>query len=411
MTALAPLLARPSRADAARADGGAPLPCPRVAPLDGLRTLAIALVVLYHFGIPGFRGGFIGVNVFFVLSGYLITSLLLRERSSTGRIRLPAFWLRRLLRLYPALLVMVLGGSLLSLWVGDGGATLDPPASAAIVLTYSGNLARAYAHISQGIFAPTWSLGMEEQFYLIWPPILALLLFLRLRRRVVMVGLAALIVASSAASMLLYRAPGGSASPDIYFSPVLNTGPLVMGCLLAIALTVDRVRGWLAGRAGLMFTALGIAGILIIQFTLDDSWKQQVLAVGVELPLVGISSTLLIAGMTVRSSAISAAFAWRPIAWFGRNLSYSLYLWHMLALTVVAWFLDGWVSKVIAIAAAIVVAVLSHYLVEQPMLRLKDRFEPRPRAARSLRLTRKAPHLARGSGAFVHPPGLEPGTH
>lgn len=356
---------------------GAPPPHARSAPLDGLRALAVAMVVLYHYHVPGFRGGFIGVNVFFVLSGYLITTLLIRERTTTGRIRLPAFWIRRLLRLYPALLVMVLIGALLAAWVGDGGATLDIPSSAAIALSYTGNLARAYAHISQGIFAPTWSLGMEEQFYLIWPPILALLMFLRLPRRPLLIGLAVLVIASSVASLLLYRAPGGTASPDIYFSPVLNVGPLVMGCLLAVVLTIARAREWLSGRAGLVLSASGLIGLLVIQFTLDDWWKQQVLVVAVELPLVGISSALLIAGVMSRPSPMSSIFSWRPVAWFGRHISYSLYLWHMLVMTVVSWFIGGALGTAVAVVIAVAVSVASHLLIERPMLRVKERFEPR----------------------------------
>lgn len=355
------------------------IPRPRSAPLDGLRTLAVAMVVLYHFHVPGFSGGFIGVNVFFVLSGYLITGLLIRERTATGRIRLPAFWIRRLLRLYPALLVMVLTGALLAQWVGDGDANVDMPSSAAIALSYTGNLARAYAHISQGIFAPTWSLGMEEQFYLIWPPILAMLMFLRARRGIVMAALAVLIVGSSVASMLLYRAPSGVGSPDVYFSPVLNIGPLVMGCLLAIVMTNEPVRAWLSRRAGLVLPVVGLAALLVAQFTLGTWWKQEVLVVGVELPLVGLASVFLIAGMTSRPSWISAIFSWRPVAWFGRSVSYSLYLWHVLVLTVVTWFVGGAVGTTLAIALAVAVAILSHYLVEKPMLRLKDRFEPRLR--------------------------------
>jgi peptidoglycan/LPS O-acetylase OafA/YrhL len=349
----------------------------RSAPLDGLRTLAVALVVLYHFHVTGFRGGFIGVNIFFVLSGYLITTLLIRERAATGTIRLPAFWMRRLLRLYPALLVMVLVGVLIAPWVGDGGATLALPMTAAIALSYTGNIVRAYAHISQGMFAPTWSLGMEEQFYLLWPPILALVAFLGVRRRPVLIGLAALIAGSSVASFLLFQAPGGSASPDIYFSPVLNVGPLMMGCLLAMLSTVGRVRDVLAGRTGLILSAAGLIGLLAIQFTLDDWWKQQVLVVAVELPLVGISSTLLIAGMSNRRSPVSAVLGWRPLAWFGRNVSYSLYLWHVLVLTMVTWFIHGALGTLIAIPAAVAVAIASHLLIERPALRLKRRFEVR----------------------------------
>ncbi len=346
--------------------------------LDGIRTVAIAFVVLYHFHVPGFRGGFIGVNVFFVLSGYLITTLLLHERARTGRIRLPAFWLRRLLRLYPALLVMVLVGVLLWQVVdGGGGATLDPSASAGLVLSYTGNLARAYAHISQGIFSPTWSLSMEEQFYLVWPPILALVILAGLRRRWMLAGLTTLAIGSSVAAILLYRAPSGSGTPDIYFSPVLNVGPLVIGCALAVAMTTGRVRRVLAGPWGVVSATLGLAGILLAEFTLNDDWKQEALVVGLELPLVAVASALLIAGVTGRSSPIATAFSIRPVAWFGRNLSYSLYLWHMLVLAVVASVLSGVAGTVTAIGLSLVIAALSWLLIERPVGRLRKRLEGR----------------------------------
>src|SRR3954468_5230841 len=167
--------------------------------LDGLRTIAVAFVVLYHFHVPGFGGGFIGVNVFFALSGYLITSILLREHRATGRIRLGSFWLRRVLRLYPALVVMVLVG--VTLWAllgNDGGANVAPQSAALLALSYIGNLARSLGHLSQGGFAPTWSLATEEQFYLVWPPILFLLLTRRARLGLIIAALAVLVIASSA---------------------------------------------------------------------------------------------------------------------------------------------------------------------------------------------------------------------
>lgn len=354
---------------------GAPLA--RNGALDGIRTVAIAFVVLYHFHVPGFRGGFIGVNVFFVLSGYLITTLLLHERARSGRIRLPAFWLRRLLRLYPALLVMVLAGVLLWQVVDGGGATLDPSASAELVLSYTGNLARAYAHVSQGIFSPTWSLSMEEQFYLVWPPILALVILVGIRSRWMLAGLTTLAIGSSVAAIMLYRAPSGSGTPDIYFSPVLNVGPLVIGCALAVAMTTERLRRLLAGPWGVVSTVLGLAGILFAQFTLNDDWKQEALVVGLELPLVAVASALLVAGVTGRPSPIAAAFSIRPVAWFGRNLSYSLYLWHMLVLAVVTCVLPGAAGTTAAIGLSLVTAALSWLLIERPVGRLRKRLERR----------------------------------
>jgi len=353
----------------------------RSQPLDGMRTLAVAFVVLYHFHVPGFGGGFIGVNVFFVLSGYLITSILIREHRATGRIRLGAFWLRRLLRLYPALLVMVLVG--VTLWVllgNDGGATLAPQSAALLALSYTGNLARSLARVSQGVFSPTWSLATEEQFYLIWPPILFLLLSKRARTGLVIGALAVLVVASSAAGWLLYDDRGGSATPDIYFNPVFNVAPLLMGCILALGLSGERMRRALAGRLGTVLAVTGLAGILAIQFTITADWKQLPAVFGLVLPAVGLATACFIAGTAARRSFVSRALSWRPVAWFGRNMSYSLYLWHVVVLDLVLMTLSGPLARVVAIALALVAAGLSHFLVERPFGRLKERWEPRPTA-------------------------------
>ena len=350
--------------------------------LDGLRTVAVAFVVLYHFHVPGFGGGFIGVNVFFVLSGYLITSILLREHAATGRIRLGAFWMRRLLRLYPALLVMVLVG--LTLWVllgNDGGANLAPQSAALLALSYTGNVARSLAHLSQGVFAPTWSLATEEQFYLLWPPILFLLLSRRGRRGVVLAVLGGLVVASSAAGWLLYDDRGVSTTPDVYFNPLFNVAPLLMGCILALALgfgsTGERMRRALAGRIGTALAAVGLGGIVAIQFLITDDWKQLPAVFGLVLPAVGVATVCFIAGTASRRSIVSQALSARPLAWFGRNLSYSLYLWHVVLLDLVLMAFNGPLARVIALALSLLAAVLSHVLVERPFGRLKERWEPR----------------------------------
>ncbi|WNY35098.1 acyltransferase [Curtobacterium flaccumfaciens] len=240
----APTSARPQHRTAApaRAGTGAPEAPPpplthRAPALDGLRTLAILVVVLYHLHVPQFEGGFIGVTVFFVLSGFLITTLLLGERRRTGRVRLGSFWVKRLLRLYPALLALVVVGLLLWNWVGDyKGASLHSGEAAFIALTYTGNLFRAFWDTSQGVFAHTWSLSMEEQFYLVWPPVLVLLAALRVRRRWLLAGLGVLVVGASAVSWASYRTPSGGTTPDVYFSPVLGVVPLAIGCGLALLL-------------------------------------------------------------------------------------------------------------------------------------------------------------------------------
>lgn len=356
-----------------------PSPSPvlrRNAPLDGLRTLAIGAVVLYHFHVGGFHGGFIGVNVFFALSGYLITTILLRERAATGRIRLGAFWVRRLIRLYPALIAVVVVG--ISLWwlIGSYGSNhLSAAAAATIALTYSGNFARGFAHLSQGVFAPTWSLATEEQFYLVWP--LLLLAFLRLRRSFAIIGIGALAVASCLCGWLLYRPPSGSATPDLYFNPLLNVAPLLMGCMLAFIMTSERVRRALTSRLGTWLAWAGIAGIVAIAVFMPADWKASPLAFAIILPAVGLATCLFIAGTANRRSLVARAFSFRPVAWFGRNLSYSLYLWHMVCLGIVETLMTGPWRTPVALALAGATALASCLFVERPLLKLKNRFEPR----------------------------------
>ena len=355
---------------------------PRVTPIDGLRTFAIAFVVLYHLHIPFFGGGFIGVNVFFTLSGYLITSLLLREQANTGRISLGRFWLRRGIRLYPALVAVVVFVVLLwSAIAVYSKSNVDSWFDAGLALSYVGNIARWVWHRSMGPLAPTWSLATEEQFYLIWPPILAVLLASRVRRVAIMVALGMLAVSSAIASMLLYRTPGGGATPDIYFSPVLNAGPLLVGAILALLLRSGRVLAWLGGAAGTVLTALGGLFLLALELTMPSNWTKLPVTFGVLLPLVGIASAVLIAGLVGRVTMSSRALSRAPIAWFGRNASYSLYLWHIPVIALILPLVPGPLGAVAAILAAAAVAIASHYHNERPVARLRHRLNAHGRAA------------------------------
>ncbi|OII10971.1 hypothetical protein BIU97_08850 [Curtobacterium sp. MCBA15_009] len=378
----------PPRAADARAAGSPTAPPPplthRAPALDGLRTLAILVVVLYHLHVPQFEGGFIGVTVFFVLSGFLITTLLLGERRRTGRVRLGTFWGKRLLRLYPALLAFVVVGLLLWNWVGDyKGATFSAGEAAFIALTYTGNLFRAFWDTTQGVFAHTWSLSMEEQFYLVWPPVLVLLATLRTRRRWLLTGLGALVVGGSVASWLSYRTPSGGATPDVYFSPVLGVVPLAVGCALALLLDDARVRVLAAGLAGTVATWLGFALLVGVLVWIDDDWTQHAWTFGVVLPATALVSALLIGGLVSVRSPVSAALAWTPVSWFGRRVSYSAYLWHPLVIALLGTFAIGVWGTIGLVAAVLVVSIGAAYAVEVPVERFRKRLEARSAAARA----------------------------
>jgi peptidoglycan/LPS O-acetylase OafA/YrhL len=359
----------------------------RAPALDGLRTVAILIVILYHLHVPQFEGGFIGVTVFFVLSGFLISTLLLGEHRRTGRMRLGSFWTKRLLRLYPALLALVVVGLLLWNWVGDyKGASFAPGEAAFIALSYTGNLFRSYWDTTQGVFAHTWSLSMEEQFYLVWPPVLVALFALRSHRRWLMAGLGVVMVGGAVASWASYRTPGGGSTPDVYFSPVLGVVPLATGCLLALLLDDARVRTWAAGFAGHVGTWLGIGLLTAVQFWIDDDWTQHAWSFGVVLPVTGLISALLIGGLVSVRSPLSVALAWAPVTWFGRRVSYSAYLWHPLVIALLGTFAVGAWGQVWLVGVALLVAVAAAYAVEVPV----EKARARVREARRLRASDRA---------------------
>ncbi|RKR76645.1 acyltransferase family protein [Frondihabitans australicus] len=375
----------PARSGAASAESGAstrPAQAAgsRLPALDGVRTLAILGVVLYHFHVPHFNGGFVGVNVFFVLSGYLITSLLLKEHVRSNTINLARFWARRVLRLYPTLIVVVAVGASLWFLVGDDGTTknLSAGGAALIALTYTGNFARAFGHISQGIFAPSWSLAMEEQFYLVWPPVLALALFVGLRRRTIAWTLAGLVVVSCALGWLLYTTPNSGATADIYFSPVANVAPLLSGCILALALQSAGARRLFASRFGQVATWVGAAYIVAVMFSITSGdWNQHAPFFGMILPSIGVAAAFMVGGLVSRPTLVSRVLALKPMAWFGANVSYSLYLWHVLVMSLLLPYFPGLGGTFAVIAIAVGVAILSHFVVEKPFLVVKRRFEPK----------------------------------
>ncbi|PZE91105.1 acyltransferase [Curtobacterium sp. MCBD17_008] len=346
----------------------------RALALDGLRTVAIVMVVLYHLHVPQFEGGWIGVTVFFVLSGYLITTLLLRERQRTGTIRLGSFWWKRLLRLYPALVALVVAGLLLWNWVGDyKGASLSAGSAAFIALTYTGNLFRSFWDTTQGVFAHTWSLSMEEQFYLVWPPVLLLLLSLGRRRRTLVLGLSTVVVAASAASWLSYRTPSGGSTPDVYFSPVLGVVPLATGCVLALLLDDERCRSFASGLAGHLGTWAGAAAVVGVQFWIGDDWTDHAWTFGLLMPATGLAAAVLIGGLVSVRTPVSVALSWSPVAWFGRRVSYSAYLWHPLVIALLGTFAIGWFGNVWLFAAAVIVSIGAAYATEVPVEKLRAR--------------------------------------
>jgi len=285
--------------------------------IEGLRAVAIAAVVLFDAGVPGLGGGYIGVDVFFVISGFLITSLLLREVATTGRLALLRFYGRRARRILPASGVVLVTVTLAGYhWLGPlrGGEIASDGRWAALFASNFNFAAQGVDYLeSPGAPSPLqhfWSLAVEEQFYFAWPALLALLIWLGLRHATPVV--AGLAVAASLACSVWW--------PD--FSPADRAWELGAGCLLALAAgRLDRIP---AGLSSAM-AGIGLAGIVVTALSVDG---------GVPFPGAAAAVSVL-ATLLVLAGRGDGLLGIAPLRWLGR-ISYSLYLWHWPVLVIAA---------------------------------------------------------------------------
>jgi peptidoglycan/LPS O-acetylase OafA/YrhL len=360
---------RGSRPRAATASRPAHLP-----QLDGLRTVAVVLVLVYHVarteGLSFLPGGFVGVDVFFVLSGFLITTLLLREHAKTGRIDLKRFYVRRLWRLYPAVL-------LVSAVVATAIALAPPSSDLAPAHPWESLVALSYGmswwsglELTGGpyLLGLTWSLSVEEHFYLLWP----LLLLALLRRggglRAV-VGVAALANAWPAVLWL------SGADPDrLYYLPDSRFSQLLTGCALAVLLLRRDEPGGL-GRLRRAFTpaaalcALTAMAVVALVAHRTDAWYW----VG-GMQLLGLAAATVIGSLVLHAdSLLSGALRWGPMPALGR-WSYGIYLWHLPLIRLAQPVLGETLAVTTGAALlAIPVAAASYRFVEQPVLKWSRR--------------------------------------
>ncbi len=339
--------------------------------IEGLRAVAILAVVLYHAGVPGFGGGFVGVDLFFVLSGYLITGLLLREIGRTGRIDLPDFWARRLRRLLPAATVVLVATALVSGWVIAPAQRTEVATGIVYATFYAANwffAGNALDYLATDTTASPvlhfWSLGVEEQFYLVWP--LALLGLLALARRrgiavrtLFVVAVVAVWVVSFGWSLYATTA----SQPLAFFGSPARFWQLATGALLAIApvrlpRATHRAALALVGAAGLV-AAIVLSGLLIER---GHGYP------GVIALLPTLATAALVAGGGVETSPVTRLLTRPWMLWLG-GLSYSWYLWHwpVLVLGGVALGDIGVLVRLLLVALSLGLAFAANRWIENPV--------------------------------------------
>jgi peptidoglycan/LPS O-acetylase OafA/YrhL len=370
--------------------------------LDGLRAVAVTGVIIYHLGLPWLPGGLLGVAIFFTLSGYLITDLLLGSWEKHGSLRLREFWARRARRLLPALLVLL---AIVSTWVAFADRSLLAPMRGAVfaALGYISNWYLVFRHISYfsrfqapGPLDHLWSLAVEEQFYLIWPWLLLAALYL-LRRmdrtraepgsararswrgsggspaggtnwfgvppsrrplRPLMVATLVLGAASAMEMAVLYR-PGFDSSRLYYGTDTRAFGLLAGAALAMVWPTVGAERRLPGPRRAVLDLAgvVGLAGCVVLMATVNDySWFLYPLG----LVLVSAFTVLVLASVSHPASRFGRVLGMRPLRWLGVR-SYGVYLWHVPVIALTdppprdapsGWLQAGQVLLTLALAAA-----------------------------------------------------------
>lgn len=359
------------------------------ADLEGLRAVAILLVVAVHAGVPWLRGGFVGVDVFFVLSGFLITGLLVREVSDTGRLRFAEFYVRRLRRLLPALLTMLLVVGMVASLLLAPAEQREQSSAAAMAALWLSNIHFALA--PQSYFAPgtetnlflhTWSLGVEEQFYLVWPALLVWLLGRDGERGVTRLKIGMFVVATisfATCAWLSYKSP----QLAFYMMP-LRAWQFSAGALVWLYFKVPgatrgvpwwdryheilRAVGWLG---------LGLVALTAVLFSADIPYPGGYAL----LPTLGAAGVVAAGCVAVQSAGVSRLLSWRPLQWIG-GISYSWYLWHwpILLFGRAVTDSDAPLYRIGWVLLSLLLAWLSCRFIESP-IRNRRQWLARPRMA------------------------------
>ncbi|MCP2239641.1 acyltransferase family protein [Thermoanaerobacterium thermosaccharolyticum] len=345
-----------------------------MAGLDGLRAIAVLAVIGYHLNLSFMQGGFLGVSIFFVLSGYLITNIISTEWERSGKVDLKNFWLRRMRRLFPALFIMVV---LVVCYVTlfDPGRLTSIKGDAITSILYINNWWLIFHKVSYfakfgppSTFGNLWSLAVEGQFYLIWPLVL-IISFKYLKKKRYIVFLTLLLAIASALAMGMMYEPGMDPS-RVYYGTDTRAFGLLLGSALALILPSDKLSSNMSRNKRLILDAIGFLSILLIfiMFVYVNQYDTFVYRGG--MFLLSIVAAVTIAVSAHQESLLGKALGCFPLRWLGAR-SYGVYLWYfpVLILTTPPVNTEGInpIRAVLQIFLIILISALSWRYVEDPI--------------------------------------------
>ena len=351
-----------------------------IAPIDGLRALAVTAVILYHLGINWIPGGFLGVDLFFVISGYVITRLLLDSIMSKGALDLREFYWARVRRLLPPVLFMLTGTTfLIAAWKPDAIHRFlsDLP----YVLTGSENwhLVAVHQDYFQAIGRPpllqhTWSLGVEIQFYILWPLILLLILKYLGKKRVAQTSLVIAFISGLALFIYSLRVDSSSSNQisHIYFGTDTHSLGLFLGAALAVSWVPANLSKNISERAQDFVDGIGVIGLLGLLCTFFFIDESNAALYRIAFPLAALFGVAIITSLVHPASRFSPLMSSRPLLWIGQR-SYGIYLWHWVVFQVTRPNVDlagaNWAINAARILIVIALADISLRWIEIPIRR------------------------------------------
>ncbi len=346
--------------------------------LDGLRAIAVLAVIAYHVNFGWAQGGLLGVGIFFTLSGYLITDLLMGQQARTGRLQLADFWIRRARRLLPALFLML---AVVVAWVSlfqraQLAALRGVAASAAVYVSNWYLIFHNDSYFAR--FGPPsplghlWSLAVEEQFYLLWPWLVLLGVFVFRHRsdktRAVGLASASLVLAAvSATAMAVLYQPGYDPT-RIYDGTDTRAFGLLIGAALAFLKPSTSMPEQVSRRRWLTSDAVGVAGLIVIAALIWRTTQYSPFLYRGGMVLLSVATAAVVFAVILPASQLGRALGWGPVRWIGVR-SYGIYLWHypIIVLTTPANGTDSLPRVAVQVTATFVIADLSWRYLEEPI--------------------------------------------